>query len=187
MVNISIQPLGCYAVIVSCTSSVAALSFNLPSIRPSRTSTRSTQRFYRNTQYDNDQFVFPVREQQPQLPRGGFGILPLPSPSVTPTPQMMSVEALMAFNSMKIEPQPPLVVMPVSSRQPIIQTPQQPSYNPIFDLPALASREEMMKFTETLEMGVGRVAMLAAFVLFSVEIATGESLPHQILRLIGQH
>jgi hypothetical protein len=50
--------------------------------------------------------------------------------------------------------------------------------------PFALQRAEMLVNTE---MTLGRAAMVAAIVLFTVEIATGQSLPDQILALCSLH
>jgi hypothetical protein len=63
------------------------------------------------------------------------------------------------------------------------------SYCPNVDLPASAARKvdtNVADFTEAIELSVGRIAMMSALFLFMDEIVTGQSLPQQFLRLIGE-
>jgi hypothetical protein len=131
----------------------------------------NTRLFYRDNL--DDSFT------QRQLPSGAFGILP--SPITAMNQDTTTLDEKLHYNSTfrEIEPEPLISA----------SIPTQSSHIPSIDLPSSARTRTAGKsidFTEAIELSIGRVAMMAALVSFSMEIFTGQSLPQQFLSLIGQ-
>jgi hypothetical protein len=142
-------------------------------ILPSANKPLASGLFYRERYDDESQFT------QTHLPSGPFGILP--SPASMTAQDTARLEHTLPFSTFAaIEPEPL-----ISASYPIQIT----SYCPNLDLPASAARKvdtNVADFTEAIELSVGRIAMMSALFLFIDEIVTGQSLPQQFLRLIGE-
>lgn len=143
--------------VVSCLiSSVGAFTI-------SPNNKRTTTCLYYREQYDDSRFT------KRQLPTGAFGILPEPTIA---DDQDISLDQY-SFTSV-IEDEP--LISPTLAKC--------ISYSPNLDLPSSAMADNNIEFEKSLEISVGRVAMMAALVLIAEEVFTGASFPEQIVHLI---
>ena len=141
---------------------------------------------YRNL---NEQDEWCSTQTSHRLPSGAFGILPQPTTSTD--------DQAVAVTTYKDSPNSPSLpnsytfieaeyLIPPSNAHPTSTT-RYYSHGNNFDLPASSSSHvtnENGNFQKSVEISVGRIAMMAAVVLIGEEVLTGASLPELIAKLV---
>ena len=115
-------------------------------------------------------------DDEMRVPTGAFGI-------TTPPQAVNARDATAAEFSLQTSSLIPICGKPLS------QSPAESiiSYNKDLDLPrrSRTSDTDLYETLAAVELSVSRIAMIAALVLFSVEITTGKSVLDQILSMLG--
>ena len=145
---------------------------------------------YRNL---NEQDEWCSTQTSHRLPSGAFGILPQPTTSTDD-----QAVAVTTYKDSSASDSPSLrnpytfieaeYLIPPSNVH-STSTTRYYSHGNNFDLPASSSSYVMDKndnFQKSVEISVGRIAMMAAVVLIGEEVCTGASLPELIAKLVVQ-
>jgi len=172
MKSFSCNPLALF-VVLNLSIVANALSFN---IRSAFRSDSSTQRFYKDSNDNEYTTSQSLRLGNQVLPMGAFGILPPPSQQTNNQNKRIVLEAPNVARVLEVVLDKPDFV--------VASEPPSASFKAELDLPVSATRSAV-NWTVKMEDNMGRIAMIAATILFSTEMISGMSLPQQLDRLLG--
>jgi hypothetical protein len=128
-------------------------------------------------------------DDRSRLPTGAFGITGISQEAVIDTSgshhsagcSSLQTQVFDVFDTTSS----PLIPISRSTSSPRVEAEAAKSYDNDLDLPSHSRVSgKLLETTAAIELGLSRVAMIAALGLFTVEITTGTSFADQILRVI---